>query len=98
MRMRGCKRAELPITLMARAALQPLFPLPHSWGHLIFIIQHCFISHFCFVGISRIFEPTMSIPQDWLEQNLPFQTEPSSGTIISETGVSDEEICLGAVN
>ncbi|CAI7677058.1 unnamed protein product [Penicillium palitans] len=39
----------------------------------------------------------MSIPHDWLGQNLPFQTEPSSGTIISETGVSDEEICLGAI-
>lgn len=40
----------------------------------------------------------MSIPQDSLGQNSPFQTEPSSGITISETGVFDEEICLGAVN
>ncbi|OQD67879.1 hypothetical protein PENPOL_c003G05250 [Penicillium polonicum] len=36
----------------------------------------------------------MSIP---LGQNSPFETEPSSGTIISETGVFGEEICLGAI-
>ena len=45
-----------------------------------------------------IFEATMSIPQDSLGQNSPFQSEPSSGTIISETGVFGEEICLGAVS
>ncbi|KUM58862.1 hypothetical protein ACN42_g8283 [Penicillium freii] len=39
----------------------------------------------------------MSTPKDSLGQNSPFQTEPSSGTIISETGVFGEEICLGAI-
>ncbi|CAI7648686.1 unnamed protein product [Penicillium viridicatum] len=39
----------------------------------------------------------MSIPKDSLGQNSPFQTEPSSGTIILETGVFSEEICLGAI-
>ncbi|KAJ5870881.1 SNF2 family N-terminal domain-containing protein [Penicillium solitum] len=39
----------------------------------------------------------MSIPQDSLGQNSPFQTEPSSGITISETSVFDEEICLGAI-
>ncbi|KAJ5214569.1 Helicase C-terminal [Penicillium cf. viridicatum] len=40
----------------------------------------------------------MSISRNLLGQNnSPFQTEPSSGTIISETGVFEEEICLGAI-
>ncbi|KAJ5608404.1 Helicase C-terminal [Penicillium hordei] len=39
----------------------------------------------------------MPISQNLMGQNLPFQTEPSSRTIISETGIFDEEICLGAI-
>lgn len=40
----------------------------------------------------------MSILQDSLEQNSLFQAELSSGAIIPQTDVFDEEICLGAVN